>query len=128
MIKVEKLERNLKHKEFLIILKYIPHGISLIYIIYTLLGFIGIDAIILGHLTHISIFPWMFMYMTSKIFRFCYIHRLPLYYIGINELLTTSDYYIGIPIENINLFLIHLTIIISLIFGYSYYYIKIKLQ
>ncbi len=122
------MERNLKHKGFLILLKYIPHIIALIYAIYTLLSFVGIDLVILGHLSHISILPWVFIYITSKIFRFCYVHRLPLYYIGLNELLTTTDYYIGIPIESTKLLLLHLTIIIALIFGYSYYYIKFKLK
>ena len=87
------MERNLRHKEFLVVLKYLPHPIALLYIIYTLLSFNGADAVILGHLTHISIFPWIFMFITSKIFRYCYVHRLPLYYIGVNELLTPTDYY-----------------------------------
>lgn len=128
MIKEEKLERNLKYKGFLIILKYIPHIIAILYAIYTLLSFLGIDLLILGHLSHISVLPWIFIYITSKIFRFCYVHRLPLYYIGLNELLTITDYYIGIPIESTKLLLLHLTIIIALIFGYSYYYIKFKLK
>lgn len=121
-----KLERNLKHKGFLIILKYIPHITALLYMIYTLLSFVGIDSLILGQLTHISIIPWLFMYLTSYIFRYCYVHRLPLYYIIVNDLLIDIDYYIGIPIEDIKLLLLHLTIIIFLIFGYSYYYIKTK--
>jgi len=75
-----------------------------------------------------SLFSWLFMFITSLIFRYCYVHRLPLYYIAVNELLINLDYYIGIPVEDIKLFLIHLTVIISLIFGYSYYYIKFKLK
>lgn len=122
------MERNLKHKGFLIILKYIPHITALFYIIYTLLSFAEIDPLILGQLTHVSLFSWLFMFLTSIIFRFCYVHRLPLYYIAVNELLVNIDYYIGIPIEDIKLLLIHLTIIIFLIFGYSYYYIKYKLK
>ena len=94
----------------------------------TLLSFVGIDAVMLGRLTHISVIPWLFMYMTSHIFRYCYVHRLPLYYIAANELLVDTDYYIGIPVDDIKLLLIHLTIIILLIFGYSYYYIKCKLK
>lgn len=94
--------------------------------IYTLLCFAEIDSLILGQLTHISIIPWIFMYLTSYIFRYCYVHRLPLYYIAANDLLIDIDYYIGIPIEDIKLLLLHLTIIIFLIFGYSYYYIKTK--
>lgn len=67
------------------------------------------------------------MYLASFTFKYCYVHRLPLYYIGVNELLTNLDYYIGIPIETINLFLIHLSLLIIVIFGYSIYYIKYKL-
>ena len=126
--KEEKLDRNLKHKGFLVILKYIPHFIALLYVLYTLLSFAGIDTVILGRLTHISVIPWMFMYMTSHIFRYCYVHRLPLYYIMSNELLVDIDYYIGISVDNVKLLLIHMTAIMILIFGYSYYYIKYKLK
>jgi hypothetical protein len=45
-----------------------------------------------------------------------------------NELLVDIDYYIGIPIDEIKLLLIHMTAIMLLIFGYSYYYIKYKLK
>ena len=122
------MDRNLKHKGFLVILKYIPHFVTFFYVLYTLLSFAGIDAIILGRLTHISVIPWLFMYMTSHIFRYCYVHRLPLYYIASNELLIDTDYYIGLPVSDIKLLLIHLTAIIILIFGYSYYYVKFKLK
>ena len=122
------MERNLKHKGFLIILKYIPHVSAMFYIIYTLLTIIGIDPLIIGHLTSISVFPWLYMYLTSHIFRYCYVHRLPLYYIAVNESLVNLDYYVGIPVDNVKLLLIHLTIMIGLIYGYSYYYVKHKLK
>jgi hypothetical protein len=96
--------------------------------IYTLLCFAEIDPLILGQLTKMSLFSWLFMFLTSIIFRYCYVHRLPLYYIALNELLTNIDYYIGIPIKDINLFLIHLTILAFVIFGYSVYYIKFRLK
>ena len=122
------MDRNLKHKGFLIILKYIPHITALIYMIYTLLSFVGIDALILGHLTHISVVPWLFMYFNSIIFRYCYVHRLPLYYIAVNEFLVNLDYYIGIPINDFNLIILHSILICILIMGYSIYYVKFKLK
>lgn len=127
MIKEEKLERKVINRIFLISLKYIPHIIALLYAIYTICSFKGLDLLWAGHLTHLSILPWIFMYLASYTFKYCYVHRLPLYYIGINELLTNLDYYIGIPIETINLFLIHLSLLVIVIFGYSIYYIKYKL-
>lgn len=129
MEKVEKQKNhNLFHKGFLIVLKYIPHFIAFIYAIYTLLGFCGIDSIVVGCFFHISLVSWIYLFITSLLFKFCYVHRLPLYYIGTNELITSLDYYIGIPVEDFNLIIIHSLLIISLIFGYSYYHIKCKLK
>lgn len=122
------MERNLKYKSFLIILKYMPHVLALFYIVYTLLQFIEIDSLLLGHIMHLSIASWLFMYLASFVFRYCYIHRLPLYYIATNEIITNIDYYIGIPIEDIELLFLHLAIIGILILWYSYFYFKYKLN
>lgn len=127
MEKVEELKnKKLQHKSFLIILKYIPHFIAFTYIIYTILGLCGIDTNIMGCFFHMSLISWTYLLFTSIIFKFCYVHRLPLYYIGINELITCLDYYIGIPVKDFNLIVIHALLIIFLIYGYSYYYIKFK--
>lgn len=127
MVKVEDVKtNNLKHKSFLIITKFIPHISAFMYIVYTLFQFAGIDMFILGYLINYSILTWLYFYLISFVFRYCYIHRLPLYYILINEILTTTDYYLNIPISIINLLLIHILLIGILIFGYTYYYIKTK--
>jgi hypothetical protein len=127
MEKVEDVKtNNLKHKSFLIITKFIPHISAFMYIIYTLFQFAGIDMFILGYLINYSILTWLYFYLVSFVFRYCYIHRLPLYYILINEILTTTDYYLNIPISIINLLLIHILLIGILIFSYTYYYIKNK--
>lgn len=125
MTKVEKSEeRNLKHKSYLILLKYIPHIASLLYIVYTIFQFLDVDLIILGYFINISITSWIFMMLSSIVFRFCYVHRLPLYYILINELTTVVDTYIGIPITEMSLLGVHLIFIGLLVFGYTFYYIK----
>ena len=127
MKKEEKLERSLKHKSFLVILKFIPHFTALMYIIYTLFQFINIDLITIGYIFHISIASWSFIFITSIIFRYCYVHRLPLYYIALNDITTIIDTYISIPISDINLLGVHLILIGILIFGYTYYYVNNKL-
>jgi len=83
-------------KIFLILTKFTPHLIGLIYIIYT----------------------------ASLALEFCYVHRLPLYYVAIDEILLVTDQYYGIPLNVYNLFLLHLTVIGILIFSYTYYYVK----
>lgn len=118
------MENSLRHKSYLIALKYIPHFTAILYIIYTLFQFADIDLIILGYFIHTSIISWLFMLLSSIIFRFCYVHRLPLYYIAINDITSVIDYYIKIPISEISLLGVHLIIIGLLIFGYTYYYVK----
>lgn len=124
----EKQIRNLKHKSFLIITKFIPHFIALFYVIYTFLGFLGIDAIVLGYFVNVSLLTWIYIYLNSLIFRYCYVHRLPLYYIITNDAITIIDNYYNIPISDFNLIVIHLLLIGLLIMGYSFYYIKFKLN
>ena len=122
------MENSLSHKSFLIILKYIPHFVSFGYFISTFLQFLGFETIIIGYFIHLSLFSWLFLYLTSFIFKYCYVHRLPLYYIALNEILTVYDYYFTLPFSDNKLLVVHLLLISILIFGYSYYYIKFKLK
>ena len=122
------MENSLSHKSFLIILKYIPHFVSFGYFISTFLQFLGFEMIVIGYFIHLSLFSWLFLYLTSFIFKYCYVHRLPLYYIALNEILTVYDYYFTLPFSDSKLLVVHLLLISILIFGYSYYYIKFKLR
>ena len=118
----------INHKFYLILLKFIPHLIAFLYAVYTLFQFLSVDLFLLGRSIHISVFAWIFMLISSITFKYCYVHRLPLYYILLNDLLTDVDYYIGIPVSDLNLLLLHLLLMAIIIFGYSYYYIKYKLK
>lgn len=124
MKKEEKSRSLVKHKLFLIFTKFLSHLLGLGYIIYTLLGFYDIDAVEISYMVHLSIIPWLYAYSASKALEFCYIHRLPLYYILIDELLLIIDYYYTIPLEVYDLFILHLSIIALLIFVYTYYYVR----
>ena len=124
----EKVENSLSHKSFLIILKYIPHITAFGYAIYSLLGFLGFDEIWMGYIFHLSIMSWLFLYLTSFVFKYCYVHRLPLYYIARNEMITISDFYLTIPLSDNKLLIVHLLLIALLIFGYSIYYKNVKIN
>lgn len=128
MEEVVGLKNSVLNKIYLIYTKYIPHFIAFLYFGYTLLGFCGIDWNLMGCIFHVSLLIWIQMLFTSFRFKYCQVHRLPIYYIGTNELITSVDYYIGIPIKEFNLLVIHLLLIAILIFGYSYYYVKFKLK
>lgn len=126
--KVGTSKNSQNHKPFLILIKYIFHILGFIYVVNTSLQFAGIDEPWIGCFFHVALLPWVIFISLSIKFRFCYVHRLPLYYIAINEVITNVDYYIGIPIKLSNLLVIHLLFIACLIFGYSYYYVKFKLK
>ena len=128
MEKEVELGNRLLNKIFLIYTKYIPHIVAILYAIYTLLGFYGIDWNLMGCVFHVSLLIWIQLLFTSFRFKYCYVHRLPIYYIGLNELITCVDYYIGIPISEFNLLVIHILFICLMIIGYSFYYVKFKLK
>ena len=125
--KEDVLERKRKYKIFLIGTKFIPHLIALMYIIYTFLNILGIDALPIGYIFSLTLLPGAYIYSTSIVFEYCYVHRLPLYYVLINEIITTLDYYFHIPISDFNLLVVHILLVGILIMGYTIYYLtKIK--
>lgn len=126
MTKEEKLAKNLRHKSLLLIIKYIPHIIAVAYAIYTFLGICGIDCNMFGCIFHVSFLTWITLYLLSIVFKYCYVHRLPIYYIGLNELITCLDYYLNIELDTFTFIVISVLMSFSLIFGYTYYYLKFK--
>lgn len=129
MVKEDRLKNLLSHKSLLILIKYIPHIIAVAYAIYTFLGIFGIDYNIFGCFFHVSFLTWMVLYCLSIVFKYCYVHRLPIYYIGANELITCLDYYLDIELDYFTFITISLLMSCILIFGYSYYYInKLKMR
>ena len=111
-------------KIFLILTKYTSHLIGILYVVYTILYFLEVDPVSIGYLASLSVLPWINLYSASFALDFCYVHRLPLYYILIDELLLVTDNYLYIPLDVYNLFLLHLLVIGLLVFGYTYYYVK----
>lgn len=121
---VEKPSKNLSHKSFLILLKYIPYFMALGYALVTLGDFFEYNLIGFGYIFNISLGSWLFMLFASYIFRYCYVHRIPLYYIMINDILNVVDYYIGIPVNVAQLLCLHLLLIFLFIMIYVYVYAK----
>jgi hypothetical protein len=119
----ENLNKTL-YKSVLILLRFIPFIIALIYVVYTAFAFFGIDLIILGYLAHMSILPWIFIFLASFVFRFCIVHRLPLYYIVVADSITTLDAYVGIPLEWFHLLMLHAIIVGAFIFLILYFHQK----
>lgn len=88
------------YKVELIILKFIPMLLALLYFLNTVLPYFNIDVRILNYLGGLSLIPLIFLYVSSYVFKFCFYHRIFLHYIVINYGITVYDEYIGIPLDN----------------------------
>ena len=116
---VNSLKRS-NYKIFLFINKYLPYVISLLYMVNTLLYLCGIDLMIFSILGGMSVLPMIYFISVSFTFGYCLYHRLPLYYVVLNDTINWIEYTIGIPIPDvmfisISLILIFITIITSTI-------------
>lgn len=124
MERAESLRSKHLYKILLILLKYIPIIISLFYIMNTLSSLCGIDIPVLSNLAGMSLFTWLFMYIANWVFQFCIYHRMFLYYVLITDIINIIDYYIGIPVNNYSLMMIHSLIVGIFLFLILYFYVK----
>lgn len=121
------VERNVNkalYKIELLLIKIIPFVIMLFYVLNSILSYFNIDIILLSVISGLSILTWLFLFISSFVFRFCIYHRLPLYYILISDIINYYDNIVGIPISNRSLFI--LNIIIAGIFILLIVYFKFK--
>ena len=123
----EEESRNLSkqlYKLELVFIKVIPIVISIGYFVNTVLTYFCFRIEILSALCGMSLFPLLFIYLSSRVFRFCLRHRLFIYYIGLSELEAWIDYLIGIPVSTDVLFVFD-CILFAVLVIYALY-LKIK--
>ena len=89
----QSLSRAL-YKIELFLIKTIPYLLAIFYLLNTTLSYFYIDIPLISYIAGVSLLPLLFLYISSFVFRFCIYHRLPLYYIFINWIITVLDYYL----------------------------------
>ena len=67
----------------------------------SILSYFNIDLYILSYIGGMSIFTMVFLYLSSYVFKFCEYHRIFLHYVVVTWIINTIDYYIGIPINDL---------------------------
>lgn len=122
---VIKMEANLSLKLvklMRIYLKLVPIIIAILSFANCICAYFGIQ---LKFLAHAFLFLLIgFVYIASYVLKFCEYHRISLHYIVIIYLINCYDYYIGIPVDYIELFMIYSIItFIAIIIGI---YLKLK--
>lgn len=118
-----KVNKHL-YKLFIIILKYIPMIIALFYVLNVVLYYYGINIECISNITGMSLFTWIFLYITVHVFRFCVYHRMFLWYIFAEDLLNIVDYYYELPLDTCKLLMLHSFIIGIFLFIILYMYVK----
>ena len=121
-----KVLSKLLYKLMLVALKVIPMLLALCAVFNMLFDFFGIDSRILSMIGGVSFLPLMFLYLVSAVFRFCIYHRMFLHYILVNNILIYTDYWIGLPIGDKLLLMIHIAVVGLFLFLILYFYRKEK--
>lgn len=123
-LKREAVKSKSLYKIFLLLLKYIPMLIASCYALGTLAAIFHIDLFVLSHLAGISLFSWIFIYISAIVFDFCIYHKMFLWYVFVDDVISLIDYYTDIPIGRFNLIAIHSLLIIILLFLLLYFHVK----
>lgn len=111
------------YKVLLIILKYTPFILAINETVFTILHYYNINCIYLNISFGVSCMFLLQLYIISYVFRFCYLFRIPLHYVAIVNLIALFDGLVGIPLSDLQLLRVYLSIAgISLLF---FIYLKI---
>lgn len=119
------MSKNL-YKVLIVMLKYIPMIISLCYLANTITAYVGIDIPVLSSIAGMSLLTWIFMYIATIVFKFCNYHRMFLYYILIVDIINIIDYYVGIPVSDFQLLMLHSIITGISLFIILFLYLKVN--
>lgn len=109
-------------KTFVLVTKVTPMLLALFHLINTTLSYFYIDCVFLNYLASISIISTAYLYITSYALKLCEYYRLYLHYCVTINILNIIDYYIGLPISDIEIYL--LFVIITIIFMFLLIYFK----
>ena len=122
----ERLRSKRLYKATIGVLKVIPMLLAFCAVLNMFFDFFNIDSGFLSIIGGISILPLLFLYLASYAFQFCTYHRMFLHYVLVSNILTCIDYYIGLPVSNLTLFMFHLFVIGLFLFLILYFYRKEK--
>ena len=95
------LKSKALYKTGLLLLKMIPILLALCCLCNSILSYFNLDVCVLSYVGGISVIPLIFLYLASYMFRFCEYYRMFLHYIVITWIINIIDYYIGIPIDDL---------------------------
>ena len=117
----EKLNKK-SVKFFVLLTKYLPMLIALIHFINTTISFFYGNDIPLNYIGGISLLSVYYLYVASYTFKLCAYYRMFLHYIVICNIINIIDSYIGIPLNDVNYYIMF--VILSIITMFVVIYLK----
>lgn len=120
----EKLRNKKLYKIELLFLKVIPMIMALIFLLNSILSYFNIDLVIFSYLGGASVLTLGFLYLSSYVFQFCEYHRMFLHYVVVTWIINILDYYIGIPINDLEYLCLQMVIAGIFLFIILYLYVK----
>ena len=111
----EKLSKR-SIKIFVLATKCIPMLIAIIHFLNTIISFFYGNDIPLNYIGGISLLCVSYLYLASYTFKLCNYYRMFLHYCVIIDTINIYDYYIGIPISDIQLMFLYVIITIIVMF------------
>ena len=89
------------YKYLLILLRWIPMLLAISALAVNIFAYFDISVWILSIFGGISLIPLIFIFISSYAFKFCKYHRIPLYYVLLNMILSIVDTTLGIPLTDL---------------------------
>lgn len=123
MVKEESLRSKNLYKVFLVALKILPMLISLCYLLNTITAYLGYNIEIFSFIGGVSLLPWIFLYLSAVVFRFCMYHKMFLFYTLSDDIINYLDYFFDFTTAY-EFFIIHMSIAGVFLFLILYLYKK----
>lgn len=103
-------------KIFVLVTKYLPMLIALIHFLNATISFFYGNDIPLNYLGGVSLLSVSYLYLASYTFKLCEYYRMFLHYTIVINIINIYDYYIGLPVSDIELFIIGCSLTVALMF------------
>lgn len=111
---------NISMKTFVLVTKVTPMLLAFCHLINILLNYFYIELVLMNYIAGISIISTLYLYITSYALKLCEYYRMFLHYCVIIDIINIYDYYIGIPITDVELFFLFTMISIITMFVIIY--------
>ena len=119
------MEGNLRSKLYkaeIALIKALPFLLAVLYLIATVLDYYMISSTIINYIA-LGIL-YVFIYISSYVFKFLEYHRMPIHYIVLINILSVYDVYIGIPLDTFRLMQMYAIVTCLFVFLTVYLYVK----